>query len=375
MSDEKRVRVDTSENVMKEVDWRVNWIDHLQDVDLTDKRNCMLQINVARGEIRGVVKRGKEVIDVNLINDMVELIIVNVINHSIKVFAGVLGEELYETDMTDLDVNGVANLPEDNERWEGGIWRGFLFGYGSLYNAENQLLYEGWIIDGKKRCYGTDYWSDTGMMRYTGYFFDGMRHGYGILYKADGMPEYEGVFKDGYAIQGNDIFAQWSGDEDLVLSGLRALRNGEITLESYVRSLKKDELILSSCVESLTIADEFKRRDIRSLSFDWSLLLLKRIKIGKNCFEKVQSFVIDGLSELESLSIGDSSIKSSIYEPGTECVIMNCDRLNDMYFGKNAFYRFLSLELRNLPSLISVRFDEASFRMCHSVVFEGMIIE
>ena len=57
---------------------------------------------------------------------------------------------------------------DDGMRWEGEVLKGDLFGYGCLYDEENELEYEGWMIEGKKRCYGIEYWNDIGLKKYCG---------------------------------------------------------------------------------------------------------------------------------------------------------------------------------------------------------------
>ena len=70
---------------------------------------------------------------------------------------------------------------------------------------------------------------------------------------------------------------------------------------------------------------------------------IERLEIEGDCFMKVNRFVIDELSKLKSMIIGQESFKL-------------CE----------------SFELKNLPSLISIQLDDEAFYWCHSVVFESM---
>ena len=70
---------------------------------------------------------------------------------------------------------------------------------------------------------------------------------------------------------------------------------------------------------------------------------IERLEIEGDCFMKVNRFVIDELSILKSMIIGQESFKL-------------CE----------------SFELKNLPSLISIQLDDEAFYWCHSVVFESM---
>ena len=96
--------------------------------------------------------------------------------------------------------------------------------------------------------------------------------------------------------------------------------------------------------------------------------------IGGDCFKKVTRFVIDGLNELKSVFIG----KKSFYVDennriGSECVIMNCDQLNEIHFGELSFCEYESFELKNLHSLISIQLEYRAFYKCHEIVFDSMI--
>ncbi|KAK8794589.1 hypothetical protein WA171_003711 [Blastocystis sp. BT1] len=349
MSDNKNMSVDnvesTSEKV-NEVEWRMKWKEYLKESVLNDNKNCMLNLNVDKGEMKGVCKRGEEVIEVKENENEVELMIVNVLNHSMIVLKGLKGEELNEMDLSELIENEIVDLNDDGMRWEGEVLKGDLFGYGCLYDEENELEYEGWMIEGKKRCYGIEYWNDIGLKKYCGCYYDGLKNGYGLLYDRNGMIEYEGLFKDDVVIDVNDdMRMKWIDD---------------------------CELIVTSCIESLIIDDDFNP-DISSLILNNSLISLKRIEIGNHCFDKVNRFVIDGLNALETISIGkvNFSIDDAI-QRGSSCWIMNCDQLKQFHFGRDSFCWYESFELKNLPSLTSIQFDVDAFFWSHLIVFENL---
>ncbi|KNB44637.1 hypothetical protein JH06_1919 [Blastocystis sp. subtype 4] len=206
-------------------------------------------------------------------------------------------------DLSELVENEIVDLNVDGRRWEGGVLKEDVFGYGRLYDEENRIEYDGWIIEGKKRCYGIEYWSDTGLMKYSGCYFNGLKNGYGILYDLKGNVIYRGY------------------------------------------------------VVTLMITNGFSSAN-SSLILNYPLMSLKQIEIGNDCFKKVSQFVIDGLSELESVKIGWSSFYlDKSLRRDSKCVIMNCDRLK---------------EIHNLPSLISIQLDESSFYQCNSVIFENL---
>ena len=131
-------------------------------------------------------------------------------------------------------------------------------------------------------------------------------------------------------------------------------------------------MIVTSCIESLIIADHFNP-DISSLILNYSLISLKRIEIGNDCFEKVNRVVINGLNELDGVIIGSDSFclhEKHRYE--SKCLIMNCNQLNEINIEENSFKYYESFELKNLPSLISIQLDGYAFKNCHLIVFESM---
>ena len=116
-------------------------------------------------------------------------------------------------------------------------------------------------------------------------------------------------------------------------------------------------MIVTSCIESLIIADDFNP-DISSLILNNSLISLKRIEIGNDCFENVSRFVIDGLNELETIIIGNNCFELNWdIRNGGSYMIMNCDQLREIHIGVGSFYCYESFELKNLPSLISIQLD------------------
>ena len=338
-------RISESENGDE---WRGNWREYLQYISNHQNGHDvfqMLNMNVERGNMRGVLKRGDEVIEVRNENENeVELMIVNVKNHSVRVLRGSEGEELVEMDLSELKENEIIDLNDEGRRWEGGVLKGEVFGYGRLYDEENRLEYEGWMIEGVKRCYGIEYWNDLGIVKYDGCYFNGMKQGYGLLYDRNGDIEYEGLFKDDCAF------------------------NIDKTLNWNIAS----NLNIHSHIESLIIDNSFNP-NISSLSLTTPLISLKRIEIGNNCFNNVTRFVLDGLNELESLKIGIHNFSFSYGNTleGSWCLIMNCDHLRELMIGYSSFYMYEMFELKNLSSLHSIKLSDNAFHGCHTIILES----
>ena len=91
-------------------------------------------------------------------------------------------EEWNEINLNGLKHHDIIDLNENGDRWEGDSLNGSPFGYGCIYNSENQLVYSGFISEGLKVCYGIELYGDVGLVEYEGDFYKGMRFGNGKLH-------------------------------------------------------------------------------------------------------------------------------------------------------------------------------------------------
>ena len=95
----------------------------------------------------------------------------------------------HETQCIDLDVSG--------RRWEGSVKDGKPFGFGVLFDEEGRKEYEGFVMNGKKVCYGKEYYPGIERVEYNGCYYEGKRFGKGILYDRNGGIEYDGLWENG----------------------------------------------------------------------------------------------------------------------------------------------------------------------------------
>ena len=101
---------------------------------------------------------------------------------------------------------------------------------------------------------------------------------------------------------------------------------------------------------------------------------LKRIQIGNDCFGKVRVFYLDGLSELESMVIGEYSFRISDKERSDGfCRIVNCPKLKSIQIGQYSFNDYHTFELSNLPSLQSIDIGRECFNWAPSFSLTGLI--
>ena len=153
----------------------------------------------------------------------------------------------------------VIDLDASGRRWEGEVKDGEPFGYGGLYNEEGQIEYEGFMMDGVKSCYGIEYYSDIGRVKYDGCYYNNNRFGKGVLYGRDGSIDYDGLWKNN-----EPTSSQFDGNTV-------DNHTESVVIPNY--SFTKSSSFIPSCAQSL-----------------------KHILIGNDCFTGVRSFELIGLS-------------------------------------------------------------------------------
>ena len=92
---------------------------------------------------------------------------------------------------------------------------------------------------------------------------------------------------------------------------------------------------------------------------------LKRIRVGKNCFGGVRILEIDGLNNLESIEIGESSFKRPTDDDKKRydgyLRIKDCPKLKSIHFMDSSFKEYYSPKLENLPALETFEMDACCF--------------
>ena len=106
---------------------------------------------------------------------------------------------------------------------------------------------------------------------------------------------------------------------------------------------------------------------LNQLIFSQSFRVLKSITVGKECFQHVREFVINGLASLESVKIGEKCF--GVYNG--VCRITNCPNLRQLEIGNYGFADFKSFELSNLNSLQSIKFGRYCFEYAEEFSLKG----
>ena len=142
-----------------------------------------------------------------------------------------------------------------------------------------------------------------------------------------------------------------------------------------------DLLKLMDSSNTVTIPNGyFNRNNIASFNIS-NNGVLKQIVIGNDCFGNVRVFELDGLSELESVVIGESSFtyaktKEEIWNSKRSdgsYRIVNCPKLKSIQIGGWSFADYHSFELNNLPSLQSIDMGDYCFYWTPSFSLTGLI--
>ena len=128
-------------------------------------------------------------------------------------------------------------------------------------------------------------------------------------------------------------------------------------------------------IEIIVIPDNSRNENNRVISKILNLSefkQLKKIKIGKNCFQYVREFVLDGLEKLKSVKIGENCFKISDKERDDGvCRIANCPNLTQLEIGYYSFKYFNKFELSNVNSLQSIQFGGGCFRYAENCILKG----
>ena len=162
-------------------------------------------------------------------------------------------------------------LNDDGSRWEGDWYDDKAFGFGSVYDEEGNRIYSGFMFEGMRVGFGTEYFADNHKVDYCGNFMNDKRHGWGESYDRNSQRLYEGDWRCGK----NDF------------------------------------------EEKIVIEDNCEEDDLRIHD------LIKELEIGENCLnEWKDDLVIDNYSNLQSIVMKKNSLKNL-----NSLKICNCEKL------------------------------------------------
>ena len=220
----------------------------------------------------------------------------------------------------DIERNKILDLNKKGERWEGDILYGKPFGFGCIYNSENQIIYKGFKFGELKVCFGSDYFGDVEGVNYEGDYYKNMRYSYGKLYNKKKELMYEGEWTENQSLSElSSLHVDSKLDENDIHFGLEEIVIGENGLQGI----------------------EF----FRLIGFNH----LKKLKIENNCLVFMRSFCIEDCNELVDVQLhGNDS-----YHCNDDSIrlfrIRNCSQLIKIIIGCNWYtchvhIEFISIE-------------------------------
>ena len=189
-------------------------------------------------------------------------------------------------------------------------------------------------------------------------------------------------------------------DSDGLFSFIQSKSSYAKIISSYI-----DIDSISVSIEELIFMD-YSQLEMGLVTMDLSSFSqLKSFECGDNSFNSVRQFIINGLNELESISIGMNSFtlseNSASERLNREFHLKNCLSLRELSIDRYSFsdyhifelnnlpnlksivigsssdsmnfYFVESIELIDLPSLESIEFGSNSFNSIHDIVLSSMI--
>lgn len=284
----------------------------------------------------------------------------------------------------EIQPNQILNLSDEGDRWEGDVLREKPYGWGVLYDADNNKVYEGFRMGDVNSCYGRCFYSDIGKKEYEGQMCNGKRWGRGTQYDRNEKTVFDGEWMDDDRLQSSVVFS--------TASQLLHNRIEELTFSANCCNepgLKEVSFRCFTHLRSLIIRDNSFKHPKRVVFQHMNCL--ESITVGRNCFKETQTgfdkleraFICSDNPSLKSIHVGCFS-----FPEFSQCVIhsthtpppsrIDLPRLEEIRFGEGSdhalcFY-WSDCVLRDLPSLRSVSLGPYCFYSSRHTVFESASI-
>ena len=229
-----------------------------------------------------------------------------------------------ELNLDALQKGVTIDLSGKGDRWEGDSLNGVPFGYGCIYDDENRLVYKGFVYEGKKVCYGTEFYGDVGFVEYEGGFYNGTRYGCGRLNNKKNELIYEG---------------EWYMNNPIELSKVEINEElKQIDIHFDIEELS----INNSCTSEL--------KHFLLIGFG----KLKRLYLGRECFRPMEVFHIENCNELIDVRLGDDNNRNDYDDDEHNkhddtadrlFVIKNCELLKELMICDDVYAKCDEFEL------------------------------
>ena len=262
---------------MTSIDYEQSYISRLIQINY---RNCFIGLF----QRKGLTVNGEWITSI-LINEVCQYryIQYNIITKELKMSKkGDKGFDYTSISSSNTESNSIMDISNNGLRWEGSSLKNVPFGYGSLYNNDNKLIYRGVMIGNKRECFGIEFYPGIGKIEYIGCYSNNERHVFGMLYDRKGELVYEGDY--------------WFGST-----------KGELVNEVTVKRIENDNNLVHSLIRKLVIVEGCGNEILDGLELR-GYDNLESVKIKKNSFINI-SF----------LRISDNDVLNSIVIEGDDC--------------------------------------------------------
>ena len=218
------------------------------------------------------------------------------------------GKEVERVDATMIEHKVIIDLSDEGDRWEGDVYKGQPCGLGTLWNSNNNMVFEGIRVNGLFECFGTLYYSDLHAVEYKGGWCGGKRNGQGIQYDRNGKVVYEGPWcNDSHDKTSNGSHDKVSnGSHDKTSNGSHDKTSNDVVFT------KLDPFVsLYSTVETIRIKN-FTPSSFVSFSFHYLPSLTKVFFEGKALSDEAinGSFSVYSCPRLTSFVMKPTSCQS-----------------------------------------------------------------
>ena len=302
----------------------------------------MVRTSIKGQATSGVLRVGEEVIQFSLHPDDSEVLIVDIESHTMNCLVK-NGEDVKWIRDEDVNHSGILDISANGERWEGCIYDSTSFGYGRLYNETDHLVYEGFMKNDKKVCYGTLFYEAIDAPCYCGCLFNNQKCGKGYVVDRVGK-------------QGEVVY--WNNNNRIGPDP----KGGKTVVHSHSKSLS-----LNNTDESLNSFD---------LGFEW-MKCLESLVIVRNCFKSVRHFKLENFPALrfflvnpECFHLHTESYKVPA-QPDGEFIIRNCPLLAKVTIMSYCFADYSTMEMSDLPSLEILMFQYYAFHHVHRFILKS----
>ena len=145
------------------------------------------------------------------------------------------GKEVERVDATMIEHKVIIDLSDEGDRWEGDVYKGQPCGLGTLWDSNNNMVFEGIRVNGLFECFGTLYYSELHAVEYKGEWCGGKRNGQGIQFDRNGKVVYEGPWcNDSHEKTSNDVVFTKLDPFDSLYSTVETIRIKNFTPSSFV---------------------------------------------------------------------------------------------------------------------------------------------